>query len=50
MRDIERWVMLQTVDSWWKDHLLNIDHLKDGIGLRGYAQKITLQEYKNEAF
>lgn len=50
MRDIERWVMLQTVDSWWKDHLLNIDHLKDGIGLRGYAQKDPLQEYKNEAF
>ncbi|RDB36285.1 MAG: preprotein translocase subunit SecA [Spirobacillus cienkowskii] len=50
MRDIERWVMLQTIDSWWKDHLLNIDHLKDGIGLRGYAQKDPLQEYKNEAF
>jgi preprotein translocase subunit SecA len=50
MRDIERWIMLQTIDSWWKDHLLNIDHLKDGIGLRGYAQKDPLQEYKNEAF
>lgn len=50
MRDVERWVMLQTIDSWWKDHLLNIDHLKDGIGLRGYAQRDPLQEYKREAF
>lgn len=50
MREIERWVMLQTVDSWWKDHLLSIDHLKDGIGLRGYAQRDPLQEYKREAF
>ncbi|MES2615273.1 MAG: preprotein translocase subunit SecA, partial [Bdellovibrionota bacterium] len=50
MRELERWVMLQTVDSWWKDHLLNIDHLKDGIGLRGYAQRDPLQEYKREAF
>lgn len=50
MRDIERWVMLQIIDTWWKDHLLSIDHLKDGIGLRGYAQKDPLQEYKREAF
>jgi len=50
LREIERWVMLQTVDSWWKDHLFNIDHLKDGIGLRGYAQRDPLQEYKREAF
>ena len=50
MRELERWVMLQTVDSWWKDHLLSIDHLKDGIGLRGYAQRDPLQEYKREAF
>ena len=50
MRELERWIMLQTVDSWWKDHLLNIDHLKDGIGLRGYAQRDPLQEYKREAF
>lgn len=50
MRDIERWVMLQTIDTWWKDHLLSIDHLKDGIGLRGYAQRDPLQEYKREAF
>lgn len=50
LREIERWVMLQTIDSWWKDHLLNIDHLKDGIGLRSYAQRDPLQEYKREAF
>ncbi len=50
LREIERWIMLQTIDSWWKDHLFNIDHLKDGIGLRGYAQKDPLQEYKREAF
>jgi preprotein translocase subunit SecA len=50
MRDIERWVMLQIIDTWWKDHLLSIDHLKDGIGLRGYAQRDPLQEYKREAF
>ncbi len=50
MRELERWIMLQTVDSFWKDHLLSIDHLKDGIGLRGYAQRDPLQEYKREAF
>ena len=50
LREIERWIMLQTIDSWWKDHLLNIDHLKDGIGLRSYAQRDPLQEYKKEAF
>ncbi len=49
-REIERWVMLQTLDTGWKDHLLNIDHLKEGIGLRGYAQRDPLQEYKREAF
>jgi preprotein translocase subunit SecA len=50
MREIERWVMLQTLDSYWKDHLLSLDHLRDGIGLRGYGQKDPLQEYKREAF
>ena len=50
MREIERWVMLQTVDQYWKDHLLSLDHLRDGIGLRGYGQKDPLQEYKREAF
>ncbi|KAF0218993.1 MAG: preprotein translocase subunit [Geobacteraceae bacterium] len=42
--------MLQTIDAQWKDHLLSIDHLKEGIGLRGYGQKDPKQEYKKEAF
>jgi preprotein translocase subunit SecA len=50
MRDLERFILLQTLDSLWKDHLLNIDHLKEGIGLRGYAQKNPLLEYKKEGF
>jgi preprotein translocase subunit SecA len=43
-------MMLQAIDTHWKDHLLNIDHLKEGIGLRGYGQKDPKQEYKKEAF
>ncbi|MBC7961665.1 MAG: preprotein translocase subunit SecA [Steroidobacteraceae bacterium] len=43
-------MMLQAIDSHWKDHLLNIDHLKEGIGLRGYGQKDPKQEYKREAY
>ncbi|MGH7835025.1 MAG: preprotein translocase subunit SecA, partial [Candidatus Binatia bacterium] len=50
MRQIEKFVMLQTIDGLWKDHLLNMDHLKEGIGLRGYGQKNPLQEYQKEAF
>ncbi len=50
MRQIERFVMLQTVDYLWKDHLLNMDHLREGIGLRGYAQKDPLHEYKREGY
>ena len=50
MRQIERFVMLQTVDYLWKDHLLNMDHLREGIGLRGYAQKNPLHEYKKEGY
>jgi len=49
-RHLERIVMLQTVDSLWKDHLLNMDHLKEGIGLRGYAQQHPLIVYKKEGF
>ncbi len=49
-RRIERIVMLQTVDNLWKDHLLSMDHLKEGIGLRGYAQQDPLMIYKKEAF
>jgi preprotein translocase subunit SecA len=50
MRELERMIMLQVTDSQWKDHLLNIDHLKEGIGLRGYAQKDPLIEYKKESY
>ncbi len=50
MRYLEKVIMLQTMDSLWKDHLLAMDHLKEGIGLRGYAQKNPLQEYKKEGF
>jgi preprotein translocase subunit SecA len=50
MRQIEKIVMLQTLDALWKDHLLAMDHLKEGIGLRGYAQKNPLVEYQKEGF
>ncbi len=50
MDHLIRVVMLQAIDIHWKDHLLNIDHLKEGIGLRGYGQKDPKQEYKREAF
>lgn len=50
MRHLERLVLLQVVDSHWKEHLLNMDHLKEGIGLRGYGQKNPLNEYKREGF
>ncbi len=50
MRQIEKIVMLQTLDALWKDHLLAMDHLKEGIGLRGYAQVNPLVEYQKEGF
>ena len=50
MRHIEKVIMLQVLDGLWKDHLLGMDHLKEGIGLRGYAQKNPLTEYKKEGF
>src|ERR1019366_7100660 len=50
MRHMERIVMLQVIDNQWKDHLLSMDHLKEGIGLRGYGQKDPLIEYKKESF
>ena len=49
-RHLERLVMLQTVDNLWKDHLLSMDHLKEGIGLRGYAQQNPLIVYKKEGY
>ena len=50
LRRVERDVMLQVVDSQWKDHLYGLDHLKEGIGLRGYGQRNPLVEYKRESF
>jgi preprotein translocase subunit SecA len=50
MRYLEKIILLQVVDSQWKDHLLAMDHLKEGIGLRGYGQRDPLVEYKKEAF
>jgi preprotein translocase subunit SecA len=50
MRYHERMVMLSVLDTLWKDHLLSMDHLKEGIGLRGYAQRDPLVEYKRESF
>ncbi|HEY2988230.1 MAG TPA: preprotein translocase subunit SecA, partial [Candidatus Binatia bacterium] len=50
LRQLEKVIMLQTIDTLWKDHLLNMDHLKEGIGLRGYGQKNPLQEYQKEGF
>jgi preprotein translocase subunit SecA len=50
MREAERIIMLNVIDNQWKDHLLSMDHLKEGIGLRGYGQKDPLIEYKKESF
>ena len=50
MRYHERMVMLSVIDGLWKEHLLSMDHLKEGIGLRGYAQRDPLVEYKRESF
>ena len=50
MRQSERWIMLKVIDDQWRDHLLSIDSLKEGIGLRGYGQKDPLVEYKKESY
>src|SRR5688572_5508139 len=50
LRQLDKIIMLQTIDVLWKDHLLNMDHLKEGIGLRGYGQKNPLQEYQKEGY
>ncbi|MBT3305830.1 MAG: preprotein translocase subunit SecA, partial [Alphaproteobacteria bacterium] len=50
MRDVEKSLLLQLLDQLWKDHLLTLDHLREGIGLRAYAQRDPLNEYKREAF
>lgn len=48
--EAEKWMLLGMVDYAWKNHLQNLDHLKEGVGLRGYAQKNPLYEYKRESF
>ncbi len=50
MHQAEKWLMLETIDQAWKQHMINIDHLKEGIGLRGWGQKNPLIEYKRESF
>ena len=50
MHEAEKWLMLETLDQAWKQHMVNIDHLKEGIGLRGWGQKNPLIEYKREAY
>ncbi|MFH0786810.1 MAG: preprotein translocase subunit SecA [Pseudomonadota bacterium] len=50
MDSLEQMVMLETIDTTWKDHLLSMDHLKEGIGLRGYGQRDPLREYQREGY
>ncbi len=50
LRRYEQWLYLQAIDQQWKDHLLSMDHLRQGIGLRGYGQKDPKQEYKKEGY
>jgi preprotein translocase subunit SecA len=50
MREVEKFLLLHTLDNHWKEHLLNLDHLKEGIGLWGYAQKDPLVQYKKEGY
>ena len=50
VQNAEKWLLLETIDQAWKQHMLNLDHLKEGIGLRGWGQKNPLIEYKREAF
>jgi len=47
---LQKYILLQAIDTHWKDHLLSMDHLKEGIGLRGYAQENPLVVYKKEGF
>jgi preprotein translocase subunit SecA len=49
-KQAEKWLLLETIDEAWKQHMLNLDHLKEGIGLRGWGQKNPLIEYKRESF
>ena len=50
MRNIEKQLLLQTIDAKWREHLVTLEHLRTVVGFRGYAQRDPLNEYKNEAF
>ena len=50
IRKLEKMVYLQVIDTLWKEHLLSMDHLKEGIGLRGYGQRDPLREYQKEGY
>ena len=50
MRNIEKQILLQTIDEKWREHLLTLEHLRSVVGFRGYAQRDPLNEYKTEAF
>ena len=50
LQEAQKWLMLNAIDQAWKQHMLNLDHLKEGIGLRGMGQKNPLIEYKKEAY
>ena len=50
VRDVEKWILLQTLDHLWREHLVMLDHLRQVVGLRGYGQRDPLNEYKSEAF
>ena len=50
MRNIEKQILLQTIDAKWREHLLTLEHLRSVVGFRGYAQRDPLNEYKNESF
>ena len=50
LRNLEQFITLNSLDGHWKEHLLSLDHLREGIGLRGYGQKDPLREYQRESF
>ena len=50
MRYVEKAILLQTLDHDWREHIVNLDHLRQYVGLRGYGQRDPLNEYKSEAF
>ena len=50
LKELEKWLFLKAINHYWKEHLSAMDHLKEGINLRGYAQKNPLHEYQREAF